>query len=180
MKSCHSVILGSATGLWCAERGSEWWACGALPPTHPHWRGPWRWSLLEKCCEGMVNPLGGSCCWTSPWGCVASSPWHSFGNGSWHSSACSSQCRAPLRRWHVFVSAPQRNLCFGFLFVVFSPPSPAQPGCLSSSCSVTLSSHQTLEAQIREQQWQIPWSRQARSQIYCSYQKAPQSDLTGF
>lgn len=85
MKSCHSVNLGGATwalvywewhgvmGLWC------------LPPTHLHWwchwRGPWKWSPLEKCCEELqevVNPLGGSWCWTSLWGCVAPSPWHSF------------------------------------------------------------------------------------------------------
>lgn len=95
-----------------------------------------------------------------PWGCVASSPWCCFGH-----KGSGTAVPVPLSttghaagdvsgsgRAQNCVSASQRNLCFCFLFVVFSPLSPVQPGRLSSSCSVTPRSHQTLEARIREQQ----------------------------
>lgn len=97
-------------------------------------------------------------------------------------------CHKPCRKVMRLALAEPRSAClphkeiFCFLFVFFFFPSISctQPGRLSSSCSVTLRSHQTLETRIREQQWQTPRCRQARSQIYCSYEKAWQSDLTGF
>lgn len=108
----------------------------------------------------------------------------SFGSkgGLQGNSICFSQCRAPQAmlqgdtsrsgRAQMPVPASQRNL-FCFLFVgFFSSISCTQPRRLSSSCSVTPRSHQTLQTQIREQQWQTPWCRQAKSQIYCSYESS--------
>lgn len=79
-------------GLWC------------LPYAYPHWwchrRGLWRWSLLEKCCgelQEMVNPVGGSCCWTCPGVVLPLLPGAALGTRG-------------LGQQYLFFSAPQATL----------------------------------------------------------------------